>query len=75
MADTITVTIHRTIDIDVEVCRDDVQAPSWYHGIEPRAQFWVDEARDASNDNAVELEPHEIETAIKAAIKQWRDRE
>ena len=75
MADTITVTIQRTIAIDVEVSRDVVLARGWYHGIEPRAQLWFDDARDASNDNAVELEPHEIETAIKAAIKQWRDRE
>ncbi len=71
-----TVTIERTIEIDVEVGHQAGQARRWYPP-EPDDgdQWWIEKSVDAETQEAVELEPLEIEEAIKKAIRDRRFKE
>ena len=68
------IAIHRTIDIDVEVGHSPGQPPRFYPPDpgEPD-EFWIESAIDAASGEPVELEPHEIETAITTAIKSRKE--
>ena len=65
---TITVTITRTLDIDVTVGHRPEVAPSWWQPGEA-GEWWVESSVDHDGD-FVELNEAEAEEAIKLAVSQ-----
>ncbi len=75
MAETMTkITIHRTIDLEVEVGHVPGQGPRFYpEDLGEPEEFWIESAVDAETGEPVELQPSEIETAITKAIRDRKE--